>query len=175
LCINTNYTDSSQLGELSKWIKAEVAEKGEGKFIIAAMHRAPYGGLHATNSVVTALRERIAPVLVDAGVSLVLCGHDHNYIRSFPVKDGRLNKEEIDGPISTSRDGAVFLTVSNSGQKTYDPIGQSSWAAFSWGVYPSRMAPGYCMFVKIEVSESQVAVTAYTVSGETVDSFAIIQ
>ena len=73
------------------WLQQDIAAlTNNTKWVIAFWHASPYSqGSHNSDNfwenMVTA-RQQFIPLLEQAGVDLVLCGHSHNYERSFMVK-----------------------------------------------------------------------------------------
>ena len=61
----------------AKWA-ADDMSKTKQKYIIAAIHRGPYGGAGIAGDV----SEAFTPVFDKYNVELVLFGHDHSYIRT---------------------------------------------------------------------------------------------
>lgn len=78
--------DSSRVSdpEQTRWLQAVLArEQPAGAWTVAAMHHPAYSaGYHGSD---LAVRAAWAPLFADAGVPLVLAGHDHDYQRSAPV------------------------------------------------------------------------------------------
>ncbi|MCX6903198.1 MAG: metallophosphoesterase [Verrucomicrobia bacterium] len=104
-------------------------------WIIAMFHSPPYTkGSHDSDSEWDSINTRtyFVPVLESFGVDLVLCGHSHNYERSFLIKghygnsttftaamkvNGGNGREDGDGPYykPDARSGAVYVVVGCSG------------------------------------------------------------
>ncbi len=119
LSLNSEYpnwylmTDSAMV----KWIAQDLdAAKASGKikWTIAYWHKPPYTrGTH--NSDVTyesmkQMRENIVPLLEEKGVDLVLCGHSHNYERSYLI-NGHYG-------LASTFDKATMMIDSSSGNPT---------------------------------------------------------
>ncbi|MDR0945643.1 MAG: metallophosphoesterase family protein, partial [Bifidobacteriaceae bacterium] len=114
LGLNSNETSQSEIAETAAWVRAEIAANGTApdgaqRFVICEEHKSPYGGKHAGDTVTSAgtygagnLRKYLQPALSQAGVDLVLAGHDHNYIRSFPI--------HADGTFGSDGDSSVAST-----------------------------------------------------------------
>ena len=80
-----------------------------GAWTIAAMHHPAYSAGHHGSE--PAVRQAWGPLFADAGVRLVLAGHDHDYQRSIP------------------QDGVTYV-VSGAGAKTRR-VGQQDFTAVS--------------------------------------------
>jgi len=76
--LDSNYMSPEQVD----WIKSEVKGAGED-WKIAAFHHPLYssGGRHGSD---TGLRDKLEPIFMDNGVSVVFTGHDHFYERIKP-------------------------------------------------------------------------------------------
>jgi len=82
--------------DMISWLKNDLANTNQ-PWIIAYWHQTPYSkGTHDSDEVypntpfgfeffMKAMRDSILPVLEDHGVDLVLCGHSHNYERSYLI------------------------------------------------------------------------------------------
>jgi hypothetical protein len=82
----THFYDT--LGAQATWLKQDLAAT-EKKWIIAYWHHPPYTkGSHNsdTESDLIAIRQNFIRILERYGVDMVLCGHSHNYERSYLLK-----------------------------------------------------------------------------------------
>jgi hypothetical protein len=135
-----DFTPSSASGPMLTWLQSDLAATA-ADWVIAVFHRPPYsrGLFHNSDVEVNEIRMRefVLPVLEDYGVDVVLCGHSHNYERSFfidghygfantfndsfkkdlgdgdPAGDGSYRKTAV-GPLPHS--GAVYV-VNGSGSE----------------------------------------------------------
>lgn len=75
-----------QDAEQTRWLRATLATpQPPGTWTVAAMHHPAYSAGHHGSDL--AVRHAWGPLFADAGVPLVLAGHDHDYQRSTP-QDG---------------------------------------------------------------------------------------
>jgi hypothetical protein len=187
LAINTNHCQDADLTKIENWVNATIAAKGQGKFVIAYLHKSAYGGSHSfdwdvynqlrgyyTDSSVRTDSLALEPALEKAGVHLVLAGHDHNYIRSFPSRNGvpqnagktgvkALSADPV--TISASADGLVSLIMGFSGAKSY-PLADLStrpWIAYQWG-QTLTTAP-YTQYSLVTVSKDSIKVKSCSAGG----------
>ena len=59
----------------------------DAKWKIVLMHRAPYSaGKGANKPDVLIMRRLLIPLFDEAGVDVAFCGHDHQYVRTLPMK-----------------------------------------------------------------------------------------
>jgi hypothetical protein len=198
LGLNSNYTGRAQIARQVRWARAEIraqgtAADGTARFVIVELHKSPYGGTHAGDTVTSKgmfgagnLRKYLAPKLSRLGVDLVLAGHDHNYIRTFPIRadgtfqTGGSSRKPSTDQVSASADGLIWLIPRDSGLKTYGPARVDSthhpWIDYLWrahGEKPGHTRPANDVYAAITVNEAAITVVARTAAGETVDRFTV--
>lgn len=160
LCLNSNILSDGQLSAgtmteadfdtIKSWISADLA--GSAKtWKIAVLQHPPYG---VTDSAVSAevLREW-APIFEDNGVSLVLSGGQHAYMRTFPM---------FDREISTS--GGITYIIGNSGSKFYPGADLA---------YDAELIENTSTYQLVSVSAGGIAVTAFDTAGSALDAAVI--
>ena len=107
--------DSSLMGaaepEDIAWVEQDLAACGDG-FIVALMHHPAYPALDIARDRerAAALRENFVPLFEKYGVDLVLCGHQHVYMRTQP------------------QNGVTYVMLA-SGPKEYTSLAQPDYAA----------------------------------------------
>jgi Icc-related predicted phosphoesterase len=78
------------LGKQAEWLKKDLAANaGKSKWTVACFHHPPYSNANHYSdgeADLTAMRERITPILERFGVDLVLAGHSHGYERSYMIQ-----------------------------------------------------------------------------------------
>ena len=107
-------------GEQVTWIKADLAANTK-KWVIAYWHHPPYTkGSHNSDSEseLVNMRERFIRILERYGVDLVICGHSHNYERSYLLK-GYYKATPADPQVNETHFNAGLHTASTSSAK-YD-------------------------------------------------------
>ncbi|WP_026551235.1 metallophosphoesterase, partial [Arthrobacter sp. H20] len=95
--------------EQTAWLRKKLGEaQPPGSWTVVAMHHPAYSaGSHGSD---LAIRDTWSPIFAEAGVPLVLAGHDHDYQRSTP------------------QDGVTYI-VSGAGAKLR-PVGYQEFTAF---------------------------------------------
>jgi 3',5'-cyclic AMP phosphodiesterase CpdA len=81
-------------GEQTRWLEKTLREASEDKsidWIIVQMHQDALSSSKTGNGSDLGLRQAWLPLFDQYGVDLVLCGHDHDYERSFPVRGSSHN------------------------------------------------------------------------------------
>jgi hypothetical protein len=175
IVLNTNYTSTSKKTDLEKirdWVRSEIQAKGKNKFIIVSFHKAPYGGKHQSDSDVKTIIQYWTPTFDSLGVDLVLNGHDHNYIRSYPIKGGVINTQNP-SVINTDTSGIVYQVTGHSGKKTYSLPSKRSDMAVLWKPVPSESSVDACAYSVVTVSPTTVEVKSYSTGGVLIDSYSL--
>jgi hypothetical protein len=139
ICLDSFGSSRSATGPMANWLNADLAANTR-PWTIALWHHPPYtkGSHNSDNEIeLIEMRQNFLPILEDAGVDLVLCGHSHSYERSFLLDghygssstltaanklDGGSGREggtgaytkATDGP--ASHEGAVYVVAGSSGQ-----------------------------------------------------------
>ncbi len=82
--LDSNASKSDEIAQHAEFVQNAIDEHGaEADWVIVGFHHAPFSqGTHYTDDDVVRLREELTAKLSDAGVDLVLSGHDHIYTRS---------------------------------------------------------------------------------------------
>ncbi|WP_297851175.1 metallophosphoesterase family protein [uncultured Corynebacterium sp.] len=124
--IDSNESSSRDISRHADFIRNTVAQHGKGKdWIIGVMHHAPYTqGSHAMKDAdVKRLREGLAPVFSEAGVDMVLAGHDHMYNRTHLMNGLDPTTPDTDpapGDVLTPQAGEVmYVTTTTAGGGKY--------------------------------------------------------
>ena len=95
---NTYYHDRTNSDEHLDFINRVINEETAGQnfdWIITLYHESPYGSsYHRDESrdeaeIYAKIRSHLVPKLYEAGVDLVLSGHDHGYTRTLILKPGK--------------------------------------------------------------------------------------
>lgn len=145
--LNTEDDLSAQV----KWLDEELS-KTDKKWKIIAMHRSPYGAAGTDDTMI------FTPVFDKHHVDLVLHGHDHLYVRTYPLYGGK-----------KSAGGTIYLESGSSGVKQEKPMNKQSYQEVS-------VSPQKPSFSAITVSNDRISVKAQMLNGdtlETIDEFVI--
>lgn len=166
LFINTNNLNVSQH---KKFIDEVVGENQDMKWKIAVFHHDIYGGgQHEDDKDIKILRREMPPILEDNKIDLVLCGHDHIYSRTYPLKNNKKimdfteerlgnSKEKVD--IIKNNKGITYITGSSStGSKFYKQDKNKS--KYIKKIY-SEEIPTYTV---IEIKQNLINIITYEVN-----------
>ncbi|MDR1816263.1 MAG: metallophosphoesterase [Clostridiales Family XIII bacterium] len=160
--LSSNYLDPSEdyaadedenariAGEIDAWIEADLAG-ADRPWKIVLMHQPAYAV--AGDSTAAAMRARWVPIFDRTGVDLVLCGHQHEMMRTFPLKDG------VDDP-----QGLVEV-MGNASQKNYETSGTvpPDFIAFEMG--------GISGWHKITATAETLRIEAFAADGRLLDAW----
>lgn len=125
----------------AQWAAQDMANTNQ-KYIIAAIHRGPYGGA----GIASDITEAFTPVFDKYNVELVLFGHDHSYIRTKALKNGEEDK-----------DGTVYLECGGCASK------QDSANATIPGYAEITGTPGMPVYDVVTVTDDSIKVKTVTV------------
>lgn len=152
VCLDSEESPRTPGGSMLTWLEEDLAANTKD-WLIAFWHSPPYTkGSHNSDSFADSagrlveMRENIVPVLESYGVDLVLCGHSHNYERSY-LMDGHYDYSSTltpwmikDSGSGQPDDTGPYLkrdTGPNANQGTvYVVAGSSGWATFQTGRHP---------------------------------------
>jgi hypothetical protein len=123
-------------GVMCTWLKADL-EANTNKWLIAFWHQPPYSkGSHDsdTEDGMIQMRENAVPILESFGVDLVLCGHSHNYERSYLLRGHYGHSSTLepsmlldDGSGRTDDTGAYNKQTTANHGTVYVVAGSSGW------------------------------------------------
>ncbi|MCQ6560751.1 fibronectin type III domain-containing protein [Paenibacillus mendelii] len=138
----------SKAKDQAQWLRSDL-EASDKKWIIAAIHRPAYGGSQDES-----VLKRWVPVFDEFGVDLVLQGHNHEYSRSYPLKEGKI----------VESGGTVYATVNTSGPK----FNEKKDDQYYHQVHFQNINQ---MFAGIHIEEDRLTYKAYDVDGKLLDEF----
>jgi len=145
VCLDSELSAREPDSPMAQWLHADLAAN-TNDWVIAFWHSPPYSkGSHDSDDMfdnagnMTFMRTNFVSILESYGVDLVLCGHSHNYERSFlinghygfsesllpeMIKDGGSGRPEDtkayrkpEGP--DGNQGAVYVVAGSSGHATF--------------------------------------------------------
>jgi 3',5'-cyclic AMP phosphodiesterase CpdA len=96
---------------ISEWIENDL-RSSDAVWKIIVMHHPVYS--LAGDNVADAVRKNWEPLFLAGGVSLVFCGHQHVYNRSYPMNSGKIDFD----------DGVTYI-MGNAGEKYYSSANEA--------------------------------------------------
>ncbi len=150
--------DSNRMGnegllyeEASQWLKKDLSDSHQRwKFVM--FHHPPYPA-HAGKEH-DALQEKWVPILEENDVDMVFVGHQHVYMRTYPLYGGKIQQQP--------QDGVVYI-MGNAGTKHYNYDDFDYMAAVSAGA----------TYQVIDITEDALTLTAKEARGKVVDTYII--
>ena len=152
VCLDSEESARTPGSPMLVWLEEDLAANTKD-WTIVMWHSPPYTkGSHDSDSIfdtggsLVQMRQNIVPIIESYGVDLVLCGHSHNYERSF-LMDGHFGFSDSLTPSMIKDSGSgqpgdtgPYLkegTGPNPNQGTvYVVAGSSGWATFQTGYHP---------------------------------------
>lgn len=138
LFLNLN-SNSRNYASHNAWLDKVVAEQGDKvSWKVLAFHHSIYStAIHATDGDIIDRRNVMPQQISKLGIDLVLMGHDHQYTRSYLIKDGVLAdpEEQEAAEEVVAEPGEVLYVTANSasGSKYYNyNTNIDSWWASVW-------------------------------------------
>ncbi|MDR0596700.1 MAG: metallophosphoesterase [Clostridiales Family XIII bacterium] len=137
-------------GEIDSWIERDLA-RTDKPWKIVMTHQPPFP-VEGDNTA-TGFKERWLPIFERNGVDLILCGHQHEIMRTFPLDAG--------GNTVDAAKGMVEI-MGNASAKSYESGTFSEQiAAFEMG--------GIKGYHDIEITPTKLSTTAYNEAGKQID------
>lgn len=134
-----------------KWLDYYLG-KGDKAWKFVVVHEPLYStGAHETSEAQLAALE---PLFVKHGVDVVFQGHDHDYERTVPLKDG----------VPDEADGVVYVTLGGGGAPLYIQRRNEEWS--------EKFVPSYT-FAVADVKAGALNMTVYNKDGDVVDTLGI--
>ncbi|THD82109.1 MAG: metallophosphoesterase family protein [Phenylobacterium sp.] len=119
-----SYVRGYSQGAQKAWLEAELAgaRRIPGvDWIVVCMHQVAISTADQFNGADLGIREEWVPLFDRHGVDLVLCGHEHHYERSHPIRGHAANATLTPQPAATATDvidtrlGAVHMVIGGGG------------------------------------------------------------
>jgi 3',5'-cyclic AMP phosphodiesterase CpdA len=119
-----SYVRGYSKGAQKAWLEAELAAARRDTaidWIVVCMHQVAISTADFANGADLGVREEWGPLFDRYGVDLVVCGHEHHYERSHPIRGAEANATRTPIPIATATDvidtskGCVHMVIGGGG------------------------------------------------------------
>lgn len=119
-----SYVRGYSSGSQKAWLKRELARARASRdidWIVVCMHQVAISSADKFNGADLGIRQEWLPLFDQYGVDLVVCGHEHHYERSHPIRGQQPNTTRTPVPVSTSTDvvrtdhGSVHMVIGGGG------------------------------------------------------------
>jgi hypothetical protein len=138
-------------GSTAEFLEQTLRDHTDATWRIVLNHR-PFYSASTRHGSSLDLQAEWMPIMDRYGVDLVFNGHDHNYERSRPVRNGA---------VVPFGEGAIYVVAAGVGAPLYDNGSQ-------WWTQLSERVPSYCI---VEVEGGRLEFTAYRLDGTVIDTF----
>jgi len=111
-------------GAQKAWLETELAAARSDRdvdWVVVCMHQVAISTADQFNGADLAIREEWVPLFDRYGVDLVVCGHEHHYERSHPIRGAQPNQTRTPVPAATRTDvvdttkGTVHMVLGGGG------------------------------------------------------------
>ncbi|HZG88167.1 phosphodiester glycosidase family protein [Paenibacillus sp.] len=139
--------------EQAAWLDQDL-QASDQPWTVVLFHQGPYGSMYAN----TRVQQLWVPLFDKHGVDLVMNGHDHIYLRTYPMKGG--------APVAEG-EGTRYVIGGSSGPKFY------AWTPKPWQekVYAEEKQ----IYTVVEIDGGKLTVVARLPNGEEVDRFDMVK
>jgi 3',5'-cyclic AMP phosphodiesterase CpdA len=119
-----SYVRGYSSGAQKAWLEQELAAaRGDRDvdWIVVCMHQVAISTADMANGADLGIREEWVPLFDKYGVDLVVCGHEHHYERSHPIRGWQSNATRTPVPVATATDvidtsrGTVHMVIGGGG------------------------------------------------------------
>lgn len=155
--LDSNATSDKLAQLVAPWARAVLGEPGPTwRFVV--FHHPPYtAGQHKPHM---AIREALVPIFEETGVDIVLCGHDHLYERSLPLRGG--------APVGAGERGVLYVVSGAGGASLYKIQGTpEEQARFA------KLDNAHYSLTQIDVSRTRVAGRQISAEGDVLDEWVV--
>ncbi|WP_314588148.1 phosphodiester glycosidase family protein [Paenibacillus terrigena] len=149
IVLNSEYDFEQQ----KEWMRKDLAATDK-KWKIVAFHRGPFGSMYDSEHI----RNTWTPIFDEFQVDLVMNGHDHVYVRTYPMKD---KKPVGDG------EGTTYIVGGSSGPKFYQ-VWARDWQKVTDGEQVQ-------MYIAAEIDGDEMKFVVKTVNDRVVDEFRLVK
>lgn len=135
------------------------AHGGDAAWKIVAFHQSIYSAaVHSEDAGILQLRDRLAPILTDLDVDLVLMGHDHAYTRTY-MMNGTTPQDTAAGVRASVTDpkagDVLYVTLNSASSKHYSLTNK----AFNYAAVKNQ--EGLDNISDVQVTDTSLRITTY--------------
>lgn len=120
----SSYVRGYSGGAQRAWLEQELAASRANRdidWIVVCMHQVAISTVDKFNGADLGIRESWLPLFDQYGVDLVVCGHEHHYERSHPIRGAEANRTLTPKPVALATDvidtskGTVHMVIGGGG------------------------------------------------------------
>ncbi|NGP46791.1 hypothetical protein G4V62_18270, partial [Bacillaceae bacterium SIJ1] len=139
--------------EQKEWLRNDLANNDK-EWTFVAFHRGPYGSMYDSAHI----RDAWTPIFDEFEVDVVMNGHDHVYVRTWPMKDRE---------IAEDGEGTIYLVGGSTGPKFYQVV-ERDWQHVTDGEREQ-------MYVAADIIDDKVEFEVKTINDRVVDRFTLVK
>lgn len=147
--------------EQAQWLDQDLKDTDK-KWKVIMFHQGPYGSVYANERV----QAQWVPIFDKYGVDLVLNGHDHVYLRTYPMKSGAI----------AEKGGTRYVIGGSSGSKLYALVNKP-WQEVTFDQGNVETDNGekvnLNLYTSVEITKDEIKVIAKTVPHTKIPSFVV--
>ncbi len=149
-------SNSNARPEAKKWLQDDLKNTSK-KWKFAVFHHPAYPNYidYKTEMQAKSIQENWVPILEQNGVDMVFGGHQHMYMRTYPIKDGRISEK--------SGDGIIYI-MGNSSPKAYQEYHDLDYIA--------KIESG-SNYQIIEIDNNTLTLTSVSADGKVIDTYLV--
>jgi 3',5'-cyclic AMP phosphodiesterase CpdA len=119
-----SYVRGYSAGAQKAWLEKELAATRANRdidWVVVCMHQVAISTVDKFNGADLGIREEWVPLFDRYGVDLVVCGHEHHYERSHPIRGSEANRTLTPKPAAVATDvidttkGTVHMVIGGGG------------------------------------------------------------
>jgi hypothetical protein len=153
--LNDSPEDSAVLtGSTKQFLATDLAATRSARWKLV-MHHRPQWSASANHGSNELLQAEWGPIIDQHQVDLVLAGHDHDYERTRPLRNGEV--------ATSASAGTVYVVSGGAGAELYEP-GTGFWTEKSEKTHGAAM---------VRIRRDQLTMEAFRPDGSMIDSFAL--
>lgn len=154
--VDSNPDEAVLRAAVAPWLRGVLGDCPQ-PWKLVVLHHPPYtGGAYAPTARV---QQALVPVFEEAGVDLVLSGHDHMYQRTRPIRAGR---------VVPAGEGVVYVVSGAGGARLYE-VRQPR------PDYLAALANTVHSFTQITIAGETLTLRQRTATGAVLDEFTLVQ
>lgn len=134
------------LREVNNWLEEDLSQS-KAKWKIVLLHHPPYGMSSDGDPIYHSIRQEWEPILERGRVDLVLCGHQHIYMRTKEI-------------------GGITYVIGNSGKRR-----SACYNGENAPRYSEALDATNCNYQIIKAGKQRLSVTAYDDQGQIIDGW----
>lgn len=159
-------------GTTNAILKKAVKTYPDAKWRVAVMHHSPYDANAQEYPLSKLTRTTITPYFDKWDIDLCLSGHDHQYARSFIVKDKKVTDSKPVNNTYTNPDGTLYIAGNTSSGCNFSGYDESKIGECC-DVYIQNNIPTYSI---VDFTGSKLTVSTYEVEGNRmIDTVSIVK